>query len=247
METVHWHVSQKHNYRGMGWREGDYDILTVLSQKPDDMLSRMLGVTVVGENNTMTDEMINKIISFLPVKKGVVVQPDEVLPRVISLDNLADVCEKIASLPSNDDPNCFSRKYEIITVAKAYLQTIGRVVQFTRFQFMFTLNELVADGTVVCPTTPHADDGSLRFVVTFYGLIGYLLGDHNWIDTYVESTTASFASNEHPNVHTHLSGDKEETWIIGNQSELPRRSRYRSYDLSSYDDSDLDDDIRDYY
>jgi hypothetical protein len=64
-------------------------------------------------------------------------------------------------------------------------------------------------------------------IVTFYGIIGYLLNDKTWMDTYLSSPTASFASNEQPEYHTHLSDGKEAKWIIG--------------DKSSYDDSDSDD------
>ena len=246
METVYWYVAQKHTYPGMGRLEGDDDVLTVLSQRPDGMLSRMLANTAVSETATLSIEMVAKINSFLPVKKGVVVRTDEFLPRVISLTNLADVCEKIAALPSNNDPNCCSAKYEVITIAKAYLQTIGRAVRLTYFQFAFTRAELVADGTVVCPIHPPVEWSS-GFVVTFYGIIGYLLNDRDWMNTYLKSPTASFASDDNPDVHTHLSGDKEEKWIIGNKSELPRRSRYMSPYPSPYgDDSNSDDDFRDY-
>jgi hypothetical protein len=241
-ETVNWFVNQKHTYPSMGRLHGDYDVLAVISQKPETMLLLTLINKVVDGDKTLTIDAAKKINSFHPVMKGVVVEPDEVLPSVISLENLTDVCEKIVSFPSNNDRECFSMKYAVITVAKAYLQTIGRYERLTRFQFEFTSAELVADGFVVCP------HGRISYLVTFYGIIGYLLGDNDWMNTYLESPTATFASDEDPDVHTHLADDREEKWIIGNRSELLRRRRYISPYSSPYgDDDSISDDSDDYH
>lgn len=242
-DIVHWYVAQKYNYSSMSWSEGDYDVLTVLSQISNSLVTQTLANKVVCDN-VLSLEIVNKINSFLPTKKGVIVQPDEILPTVISLDNLIEVCEKITSLPSNNDFNCYSMKYEVITVAKAFLQTIGRNIRLTRFQFVFTRDQLVPNGTIVCPIQSNVDD-TQYYIVTFYGIIGYLLDDNDWMGTYLDSPTASFANNEHPDIHTHLCDDKEIKWVIGNQSDLSQGSQY----INSYNDySDSDDDYyNDYF
>jgi len=234
METVHWFVKQKYNWSSRGMIEGDYDELTVIFQTKYIMVSRTLSNKIVSDTNkTLSENIVDKISSFFPIKKGVVVQPDKILPKVISLDNLEDVCEKIASLSSNNDSNFLSAKYEVITIAKAYLQTIGKTPRLTRSQFAFTRDELVENGTLTCSMYPVSEHGTYNMIVTFYGIIGYLLNDKNWMDTYLSSPTASFASNDNPDFHTHLFNGKEEKWIIGPQS--------------SYDNSDSDDMYSDGY
>jgi hypothetical protein len=237
---VFWFMPWKYSYQTKS-HDGDYDVLTVCVENP--IVPRTLANKVVGENQTLTDEIANKINGFLFVKAGVLVEPDEILPSVISLADLPEICERIVSCPSNNVRKCFSRKYRVSAIAKAYLQTIGRGVWLTRFQCYFVLNWLAADGFLACPSP----SGSYSTLVTFYGIIGYLLGDKDWLDTYLESRTAVFASEDNPAFHTHMIDDHERTWIIGNRSELPARERFLSPYPSTYDDSDSDSDSDDDY
>ena len=192
MKTVLWYVSQKYNWQSNGMIEGDYDELTIIYQEKKIILFKTLSNKITSDTNkTLTPDIIEKIISYLPVKKGIVVVPSEVLPRVISYNNLEDVCEKIAS--SNHEHDFNNPNHAIISIAKAYLHKIGKIHQLTRSRFLFVRDELVECGTVLCPDA----DTKLnhRTVVTLYGIIGYLLNDENWIDTYLKSPTVFFASN----------------------------------------------------
>jgi hypothetical protein len=190
VETVDWFVGQKYNDQ---CEKGDYDILTVLQQKPKTILLRTLANKIVSKDPLGID-IANHINSFLPVIKGVVVKPDKDFPSVISLENLVDFCEKIVFFTSDDiESSVF--KYEIIRIAKAYLQTIDRYDKLTHFQFEFIRDNLVSRGFVICPGR----------CVTFYGIIGYLVGDREWIDTYLNSHTATFACEEDSDVCTHIS------------------------------------------
>lgn len=192
MKTVLWYVSQKYNWQSNGMIEGDYDELTIIYQEKKIILFKTLSNKITSDTNkTLTPDIIEKIISFLPIKKGVVVVPDEVLPRVISYNNLENVCEKIASSNHNHDFN--NPNHAIISIAKAYLHKIGKNHQLSRSQFLFVRDELVECGTVLCPDADT--ELNYRTVVTLYGIIGYLLNDENWIDTYLKTPTVSFVSN----------------------------------------------------
>jgi hypothetical protein len=180
-----------------------------------------IGTEQVSLPNTIGAQIRNFLFTN---DRCVKLKPDAIQPAIISRRNLVTVCEKMIASPGitafDEDGyeyDLSATSYPAVSVAKAYLQSVGRYIRLTREQFIFIRDNFLSRGVF----TRHPA-GSMSYEddkATVYGVISYLINDRNWMDTYLQAPEAVFA--DVPDIHWCVStgltwhvGDQEQTSII---------------------------------
>jgi hypothetical protein len=150
--------------------------------------------------------------------KCIYLNKNEILPLVLSIRNLPETCQRLVEAAASDKINNFDCcTYSAVSVAKAYLQTIGKYDKLMRWQFEYIHNKFT--GAI---SFSYNEDGSFN-IITLVRAINYLTDTTSWMTDYLSSPTAIFASSpdEHNDgFHVRIIGEEYlSLWSDGEYSE----------------------------
>jgi hypothetical protein len=172
----------------------------------DKMLSHLFNFTSkLGVKYTLPSEIQNKIRDYFLTNKYILIKLNNyiiyenlIFPSIVTCSNLPFICRQIVNSSKKLKDN------NLLTVACAYLQTIGDHKDFTKSEFLEAISK---EGVISVQKSRHRRPKFL----TLQKCITYLHGD-DWWDRYLKN--GLFCSESHKPRNAYYFHDEELNPIV---------------------------------